>query len=91
MTGISWIGHELSLRSYFDKSPELEFFRHLRNGISHGNRFHFKSGEPKRPARFRAFNMTPALHGQAVLFEYMSTGDVFDLLDHVKAHLRKLG
>ena len=87
-TMISWIGHDLSKNSYFDKAPLLEFFRHVRNGISHGNAFKLEAAEPRRPAKFRGFEITKSLNGQCVLFEYMSTGDVMDLFDDVKAHLR---
>ena len=91
MTILSWVGDELSANGYFDKTPELEFFRHLRNGISHGNKFNLvRYNEPKRPARFKGFEVTAALEGQPVLFEFISTGDLFDLFDHVKAHLRAL-
>ncbi len=90
MTMVSWIGHELSENHYFDKTPELEFFRHLRNAISHGNNFHLKNGEPRRPAQFKEFIITSNLHGKPVLFEFMSTGDLFDLLDYTKVHLRSL-
>ncbi|MCY3019582.1 MAG: hypothetical protein NTW87_11210 [Planctomycetota bacterium] len=90
MTSLSWVGDELTKNGYFDETPELELFRHLRNGISHGNTFNLLKGEPRRPAKFKGFEITPALHGQGVLFEFMSTGDLFDLFDHVKAHLRSL-
>ena len=90
MTILSFVGNKLSENRYFDKTPEFEFFRHLRNGVSHGNRFNLKYGEPRRPAKFKGFKITPALEGQPVLFEFISTGDLFDLLDHVKAHLQAL-
>lgn len=90
MTILSWVGDELSANKYFDKTPELELFRHLRNGISHGNTFNLLNGEPRRPATFKSFQITPALNGKPVLFEFMSTGDLFDLFDHVKGHLRTL-
>jgi hypothetical protein len=90
MIDLSWIGHELSLNHYFDQTPELELFRHLRNGISHGNTFNLLNGEPRRLARFNTFEITPALHGQPVLFEFISTGDLFDLFDQIKSHLRSL-
>ena len=90
MTALSWTGDELSKNGYFDKAPVLELFRHLRNGISHGNKFHLVNGEPRRPAKFKGFEITPAVHGQGVLFEFMSTGDLFDLFDEVKSHLRSL-
>jgi hypothetical protein len=90
MTILSWVGDELSRNGYFDKSSELEFFRHLRNGISHGNTFNLLNGEPRRPAKFKGFEITQALHGQPLLFEFISSGDLFDLFDHVKTHLRSL-
>ena len=87
---MSWVGHELSSNKYICKTPELEFFRHLRNGISHGNTFKLLNGEPHQPATFKAFEVTSALNGKQVLFEFMSPGDLFDLFDHVKGHLRTL-
>lgn len=90
MTMLSWVGHEFSENDYFDKTPELEFFRHLRNGISHGNTFNLKHGEPRRPAHFKGFTITNALQGKPVLFDFICTGDLFDLLDHTKNHLRSL-
>lgn len=91
MIAVSWAGNELSNNAYFDKTPELEFFRHLRNAVSHGNRWHFTGAEPRRPAAFGLFTLTAALHGQdGVLFEVMSTGDVADLLEHTAVHLRTL-
>jgi hypothetical protein len=39
------IGDALSNSRYFDRAPELELLRHLRNGVAHGNRFHFGSGK----------------------------------------------
>lgn len=86
-TAVSWIGAELDANRYFDRSPELEFFRHIRNGVSHGNRFHFRNREPRRPAMFATFELDASLHGQNILFEYMSTGDVFDLFDEIRNQL----
>lgn len=91
MVAVSWVGDDLRRNGYFDKTPELEFFRHLRNAVSHGNRWHFTGGEPKRPAVFGSFTLSAALHEQeGVLFDFMSTGDVADLLEHTAAHLRTL-
>ncbi len=90
MMALSFVGDALSQNAYFDRTPELEFFRHVRNGISHGNRFHFEGREPVRPATFRAFAIDRALEGRTVLFEFLSTGDCFDLFDHIEAHLRVL-
>jgi hypothetical protein len=46
------LGDALTVNRYFDRGPDLEFVRHLRNGVAHGNRFHFEKGEPSRPAHF---------------------------------------
>src|SRR5688572_5831171 len=33
------VGDVLQQNAYFDRAPELELVRHVRNGIAHGNRF----------------------------------------------------
>jgi len=91
---ISEVGDALTRNGYFDKTPELDFFRHVRNGVSHGNAFHFEHGEPRRPARFSGFTIVASMEGQQVLPRrrkdkaFLWHGDVFDMLDHVEAHLR---
>jgi hypothetical protein len=41
------LGDALSDHAYFDRDPALEFVRHLRNGIGHGNHFNLaKFGSP---------------------------------------------
>lgn len=96
---VSWIGDQLAVERYFDdrlgagdkRAPELEFLRHLRNAVSHGNRWHFTNDEPRRPAAFGPFILDESLHGyDGVLFEYLSTGDIFQLMDDVAQHLRSL-
>jgi hypothetical protein len=81
------IGDELSRNGYFDKTPELEFFRHLRNGLAHGNTFHFSRNEPSRPAAFRGRSISRSLDGQQVVFGFVLPGDVLDLIDHLERHL----
>jgi hypothetical protein len=46
------VGDALKRVGGLDKAPDLELLRHLRNGIAHGNRFHFIGDEPTRPAHF---------------------------------------
>jgi hypothetical protein len=108
MTGaLLTLGDELSRVGYFDQAPDLEFLRHLRNGIGHGNRFHFLNGEPKRPAHFTGaaggdgatstvhpattFEITHSLEGQPVLFDFMGPGDLCDLLLFVANRLIRIG
>lgn len=84
------IAHALSQRHYFTNSPELEFFRHLRNAVSHGNKFHFTNNKINHPARFGAYEITPALEGQRALFAFINPGDVLDLFDEIERQLRQM-
>jgi hypothetical protein len=84
------LGDELARNQYFDKSPELEFFRHVRNALGHGNRFNFVGKEPSRPATFNGRTLSNALDGQTLFFDYMGPGDALDLLDQIEAHLRSI-
>jgi hypothetical protein len=89
------VGDALMDNDYFDHAPESELVYHLRNGIAHGNRFHIQNLKrlSKHPAHNRAcyrhsiFEITPALDGQPVLFDFMEAGDVLDLLFAVAHHL----
>lgn len=92
----------LQRRSYFDRAPILELVRHLRNGAAHGNRFKIVRPEKliKHPANnFSAavrsptgqtFEITPALQGASVMFEYMGPADYADLFFSVEMHLFSL-
>lgn len=86
----SVVGDRLSAEGYFDRAPLLEFFRHVRNAVSHGNAFNFLGKEPVRPATFRSFSLSKADHGRTLFFEYMLPGDAMDLLDDTGKHLRAL-
>ena len=44
-------------------SPIFEFFRHIRNGCSHNNKFYFKNDEPRRPAEWRTLRIDDQLKG----------------------------
>jgi hypothetical protein len=90
MVALSAIGQSAAENAYFDRSPELEFLRHLRNGVSHGNRFNLHPGQPSRTASFKSFVIDASLNGSPVLFEFISTGDLMDLFDHLEGHLRSL-
>ena len=97
------VGDALSMHGYFDRAPELELVRHLRNGIAHGNTFRIDN--PQSLAKFPAhnrladirgdlkaeFEITPHLHGQPVLFNFMGPGDVLDLLMSVGLYLTRMG
>ena len=48
------LGDSLKRNNYFDRAPELELVRHLRNGIAHRNRFDIRF--PKELEEFPAHN-----------------------------------
>lgn len=97
------VGDAVSRSGYFDRAPELELLRHVRNGVAHGNRFNITN--PVALATYPAhnrfawvksdkhsiFEITRALHGQLVLFDFMGPGDVLDLLDSVGLYLIRMG
>ncbi|MCF2487498.1 hypothetical protein [Dyadobacter sp. CY347] len=82
------IGDLLAKSGYFTKTPELEFMRHLRNGIAHGNQFNFVPAEPRRPASFETFVIENGLHGKTVLGDFIESGDVLALFDLLESNLR---
>ena len=47
------------------RHPVIQFFKHVRNGVSHGNCFHFQSNEPKHPAAWRGLVIDHASKGKA--------------------------
>ena len=97
------VGDALSRNNYFDRAPELELVRHLRNGIAHGNQFNIENEQAlsKFPAHNRlawardpsspSFEISRNIHGQPVLFDFMGPGDVLDLLHAVHVYLQRLG
>lgn len=84
------IGDMLARNRYFDQTPELEFYQHLRNALGHGNRYNLASGEPRRLARFQGREVTRELDGHHAFFSFMGPGDVLELWDWLEAYLRQL-
>jgi hypothetical protein len=94
------LGDALGHNKYFDRAPHLELVRHLRNGIAHGNRF--RIDDPGRLAKYPAnnfqvkfkspatFEITSAVQGQAVLFDFVGPADCVDLFMSVEVHLFSL-
>jgi hypothetical protein len=97
------LGDVLAQSCYFDRAPELELLRHLRNGAAHGNRF--RIDKPASLAKFPAhnrlalvrsdskaiFEITPDFQGHEVLFSFMGAGDVLDLLMSIGLYLIRMG
>lgn len=74
-----------------DRSPEFEFFRHIRNASSHSNRFNFHANEPSRPASWRGLTIDHALkgssnplHGTVCFFDFLGPGDPLFLLSDIQ-------
>ena len=80
-----------SVKEDDDKSPEFEFFRHIRNASSHQNVFHFFNSEPSRSASWRSANidlnskgnMNP-LHGKECFGSFIGIADLIDLLKDIE-------
>jgi hypothetical protein len=97
------VGDALKDHDYFGHAPLFELVRHLRNGIAHGNRFDIRYLDELKEypahnhdADYRGpnstiFEITAALDGQPVLFDFMGAGDVLDLLHSVGADLQRIG
>lgn len=89
------LGDRLDTYGYLDRGPDLEFVRHLRNAVGHGNRFDLRGGAPHRPARFTGatgshFEVTPSLNGDWLLFDFMGPGDVCDLFQFIGWRLHRI-
>jgi len=81
--------HDAIRNNGFEKTtPEFEFLRHMRNAISHGNKFTLRNGEPRRPAKFDGFSIDSSMNGMDnVINTYIDLGDLLRLINHVKTNL----
>jgi hypothetical protein len=78
------MAHEISKdKPWHNHDPLWEFLRHCRNAVAHGGYFHFKNNEPRRPAFWGSFILSPASN-RAPLFKkdggILSPGDPIRLL-----------
>lgn len=81
--------------------PIIHFFRHIRNGCAHGNKFFFetyknkKTGketkEPTKMAKFRKLEITRKLmeDNRNVFFDFFSAGDIPYLIEDISKELDK--
>ncbi len=80
------LAHELNKdEPWHDQGPLWEFLRHCRNGAAHGGRFHFLRREPRRPACWGRFQITPDVESTPVFkggdgVGLLSPGDPIRLL-----------
>ncbi|WP_143497335.1 hypothetical protein [Pseudomonas sp. Irchel s3h17] len=85
------VGDAFSKVKYLNRAPELEFLRHIRNAIAHGNRFNITS-ELKLPATFASYIITNSLNGEKLFSDidgegYWYDGDALALLDFLESRL----
>lgn len=57
--------------------PIAEFFRHVRNGCYHGNRFNLHAGQPKNPAEWRGLRIDASLNDTTVFRSGKDARDYF--------------
>jgi hypothetical protein len=99
--GLIALADALYRNRYFDRAPHLELVRHLRNGISHGNRF--RIDRPSCLAVHPAHNFFASVRSPAgtsseitaatqgtVMFDFMGPADFVDLFMSVEIHLFSL-
>src|SRR6202051_2520728 len=100
--GLIALADALDRKAYFDRAAELEHVRHLRNGVSHGNRF--RIDHPNKLAKYpthnlvasvrspagTSFEITAAPDGKTVMFDFMGPADFIDLFMSVEVHLFSL-
>jgi hypothetical protein len=100
--GLIALADALDRKGYFDRAPHLELVKHLRNGISHGNRFRIDSlqklaaypahnflASVRSPAG-TSFEITAATQGTTVMFDFMGPADFIDLFMSVEVHMFSL-
>lgn len=68
-------------------NPLMQFARHLRNACAHGNRWHFRNGEPRHRAELRGRQLDPSLHGSKAMYGWIGPGDYLDYLDDIIVEL----
>lgn len=83
-----------------DKSPQFEFVRHVRNAISHGNRFNLEEGGWDQLAEHPAFlfrangslshKIKPALQGKKCLGKFIDIPSVFAALDAANLRVQEI-
>jgi len=62
------------------REPEIQFYRHVRNGCAHGNMFNFT--KLRYPAKWRNKEIVAANSGQSVFPDVLKDGDpIFLLVD----------
>lgn len=72
-------------------TPELQFFRHLRNASAHSNRFYWGSGSSRArtieglPIVWRGKEINEGLENSQVYMDFLKPGDIFLLLSDISS------
>jgi hypothetical protein len=93
--------HGIPRKGYFDRAPELELIRHVRNGIAHNNHFRIDNlaDLAQHPAHNRmahirggkVLEVTAADQDREVLFDFAGPADFLDLLMSAEIYLKRMG
>lgn len=83
--GVVTLADMIKKGDFGDKSPLLEFLRHLRNGFAHGGVWSFRKQEPTCPAVFEDLVLGKELDGHPVRTS-VSDARYIRLLDAVATH-----
>jgi hypothetical protein len=79
------LGQEFNrLRLYQPDDPMMQFYRHFRNGLAHGNVVALARNEPRYPAQWRDYAITRELQGRKILYDFLMRGDVLLLLKDLR-------
>jgi hypothetical protein len=90
MHGGTRLGDDLQQAGLADeRDPLIQFARHFRNACAHGNRWHFRQGEPRFEAALRGRRLDQSLQGTRAVFDWVGPGDYLDYLDDLAAWLRQ--
>ena len=88
MSMIALIHDAIKDNGFSKQTPEFEFLRHLRNAVSHGNKFTFYNLEPRRTASFQGLIIESNMNGRTnVIREVVDFGDILSLISFVKTNL----
>lgn len=80
------------------QEPVVQFFRHVRNAVSHDNRFNIEINNHKivnkatkvllRKAKWRGVEITPAMHDTVLFWDFMEVADPIWLVSDVSTLLQ---
>ena len=86
---VTHLGDEVKAAKLHDfDDPLLEFLRHFRNAVAHGDRWDFQGDEPRNDAYFGDIVLSPTLHGQHATFDTVGPKSFVRFLQAIQHHFR---